>query len=234
MSTKLLRACAVLLALGAVTPALTRGQLPLFPSVNCCQTCYQPRPQCHCPTFRPVVETHMRPQSVMTWRSVQQTGYRCQPRVETVPVVTYQKRIRYDIVPYTVRRCVPQCSTVMVPERRVRYVPDYAVTSPVTTHPVPPAAWSHTGASAAPVPDPLFDSSPVAGSYGDWTTVSSRKRPVTPTPAYLAGDTREHDGGHHHHYRTTPVSHRRWKSEEKPFVRAPSAALVWQTPGPRY
>ncbi|GEM_PF-3031473 len=235
MSTSFLRGCAILLALGAVTPALTRAQLPQLPHAGCCQTCYQPRPSCHCVTFKPVVETHFRPQSVVTWRNIQQTGYRCQPRVETVPVVTYRSRIRYEMVPYTVTRRVPQCSTRMVPQRRIRYVPNHFVGSPIT----PIGRWQQYNTSPLPVPTPVFQSTPVAGDYGNWTTISSRhrivggNRSISPTPPSWAGDLQIGSHGNHHHKQHTAKQHKH-KTTAKPLsVQAPSAALVWQTPGPR-
>jgi hypothetical protein len=228
MSTSLLRGCAILLALGAVTPALTRGQLPLLPHASCCQACFQPRPRCHCITFRPVVETRLRPQSVVTWRNVHGTAYRCQPRVETVPVVTYRSRIRYEMVPYTVTRRVPQYSTRMVPERRIRYVPIHLGTSPVSQWGTSQGRWQRFNNSVSPAAAQQFRSTPVAGAYGDWTTVPSRRKPISPTPSFLTGDARitgietQHIDTDHKH-----------KTVDTPFVRAPSAALVWQTPGPR-
>ena len=221
MSTSLLRGCAILLALGAVTPALMRGQLPQRPHASCCQACYQPRPRCHCVTFKPVVETHFRPQSVVTWRNIQQRGYRYRARVETVPVVTYRSRIRYEMVPYTITRRVPQCSTRMVPQRRIRYVPNHVVGSPIT----PFGSWQQYNTSPLPVPTPVFQSTPVAGDYGNWTTISSRHKPVSPPAPFVGGES---------HIGSREVHHHKHKTTAKPLsVTAPSAAIVWQTPGPR-
>lgn len=234
MSTACLRVCAVLMAVGAVTPALTRGQLPGNPCATCCQSCYQPRPQCHCVRFKPIVETHMRPRSVMTWRDECYTAYRCQARLETVPVVTYQTRVRYDRVPYTVRRRVPQCTTTLVPERRIRYVPEHAVYSPITPRASyrRPRSWHHAGhRHTSPVPDPIFHNSPVADDLGDWTTISSRRRYDSHRPEFLDDDLYVPDYDDHHDVR--PVGYRRSVSAPKPWVRAPSAAMVWQTRPPR-
>ena len=231
MSTNLLRGCAILLALGAVTPALTRGQLPLLPHASCCQACFQPRPRCHCVTFKPVVETRLRPQSVVTWRNVHGTAYRCQPRVETVPVVTYRSRIRYDMVPYTITRRVPHYSTRMVPERRIRYIPNHLGASAVSPWVAPQGSWQRFNNSMSPTPAPLFPSIPVAGAYSDWTTIPSRRKPMTPTPSFLSGDARITGIDIQHHTKQITTQHQH--KIDTPFVRAPSAALVWQTPGPR-
>jgi hypothetical protein len=84
----------------------------------------------------------------------------------------------------------------------------------------------------SPTPAPLFPSIPVAGAYSDWTTISSRRKPMTPTPSFLSGDARITGIEKQHHTKQITTQHQH-KTADTPFVRAPSAALVWQTPGPR-
>jgi hypothetical protein len=118
-------------------------------SFDACRVCL---PQhCACTSFRPVVETRLRQEPVVTWRDVRQTAYRQELHCETVPVTRletvtvdegsyqtvwvprpvtrqiartdYQPRLSVRTVPVEVTQRVPQLSTRLVPEQTVRFMP---------------------------------------------------------------------------------------------------------------
>lgn len=105
--------------------------------------------------FQPVVQTHLQPQQMVTYRDVAVTQYRQEqfttqvpvttmqqvirdagayqmvwvPRVETVqvPQTTYQTQIGYRTVPYQATQRVAQVETRMIPQQTVQYVPQARV-----------------------------------------------------------------------------------------------------------
>lgn len=216
--SSLLRASAVLVALGAALPTISVAQHWAHWSAGCCQTCLRPPRLCSCPTLKPVVETHLKPRTVVTWRNVNRVGYRYVLRLETVPVVSYRTRLTYRRVPYSVSQRVPQLSTAWIPQRKIRYVHGYYAPGRIGATPI--------GQSYPQLAMPDITAPAPAGNLSEWSTISSRTtQPAVPTqPAVLHSPSQ---------YLQPPLSALTVSNHQAtgPSVHAPSAALVWQTPG---
>lgn len=219
--SRLLRASAILVALGVASPTVSTAQPLAHWGAGCCQTCLRPCNLCGCASLRPVVETHLQPRTVVTWRNVNRVAYRYEPRYQTVPVVSYRTRLTYRRVPYSVSQRIPQLSTTWIPQRRIRYVPGHYVPQRIGVMPIrqtfPHLAMPGIRAPAA------------ASDLSEWTTNSSR----TPQPAVPAQPVALHSPGQNLQppIPTPAVSNHHEPAGTGPFVRAPSAALVWQTRG---
>jgi len=178
---------------------------------DCCATCTQPRRRCTCTTFTPVVETCYRKEQCVTCQHVKKTVYRRVPQIETVPVTKidcvtvdeggyqmvwvpkfvtkqvprteYQQRVTCKTVAQEVTCKVPVVQTRLVPEQRIRCVPQTVTcptqgcVSPPTpgcaapAYPyVPPVSSLSSEAPAPPAPDPRYLETPAAhGPYEDFS-----------------------------------------------------------------
>lgn len=216
----------------------------------CCPSCHLAPAQCVCAvpkvTYRPVVETHMVPQPVLTHRNVTETQYRTEPVTETVPttaydcvtvdegsyqriwvpkIVTkqvpktvYQQRTTYRTVPYQVTRQVAECKTRMVPQQTVRYVPETS-TSMVYTGPTDVLGAAPTPVQSAIRPGPVPDA----------RFSEAPPTPITPRSASKPGHSTEYDPSP----RTSSAADLEFRQASRgasQFVPAPSAATVWRTP----
>jgi hypothetical protein len=237
-----------LLSLGAAPVAVQAQVIQHHHHDACCPSCHLAPAQCVCAvpkvTYRPVVETHMVPQPVLSHRNVTETRYRTEPVTETVPttaydcvtvdegsyqrvwvpkIVTrqvpktvYQQRTTYRTVPYQVTRQVAECRTQMVPRQTVRYVPETSTTM-VYSGPtgVLSAAPTPIQSAARPVPDAhLSETLPT---------------PITPRSTVKPEDSQEYDPAP----RTSSAADLEFRQADRgtsKFVPAPSAATVWRTP----
>jgi hypothetical protein len=232
----LLRGSLLLVVLGAMAPAAAKAQFVGGAHRGCLRGPHH----CTCTSLRPVLGTRYTNQSVLTYRDFSQTEYRTQAHLETVPVTTYgsvivdegnyvpvwvpklvtkhvprteyQQRLSYRTVPYQTIRRVPQLSTRLVPQTHFRYVPQQThivLNSPILAQATPssmiaqlPVAVAQLPVAVArPVPHPKFLETPSVDSLEQWTTDRPRLTATHTLDERLDGY----------------------------FVRAPSAAAVWQT-----
>ena len=149
-----------------------------------------------------------------------------------VPRTEYQQRLSYRTVPYQTIRRVPQLLTRLVPQTHVRYVSQQThivLKSPILAQATPSsmiAVVPQTAvavsrlpvAVAQPVPHPKFLETPSVDSLEQWTTDRPRL-----TATHTLGERL--DG-----YEAAPSqTDSRVSRTSSLFVRAPSAAAVWQT-----
>ena len=160
----LLRGSLLVLTLTALAPNPAEAQLFRRLFDDSCLKCRQPLCSCTCTCLEPVVETCLKPEQCVNYRNVQCTGTRQEAYCETVPVqkyenvcvdegcwkmvwcpkpvmktvckTEYEQRTACRNVPYTYNVCVPEVTTRIVPEQRVRYVPR-TVNMPVCPQPCP-------------------------------------------------------------------------------------------------
>jgi hypothetical protein len=149
--SSLIRVCLLILVISPLAATSVRAQWFSGARHACCGTCRQPRPQCGCTTFKPVVSTTYRTERQITYRNETRTAYRREAQTERVAVTRrenvtvdeggyqmvwvakpvtrsvarteWQNSISYRDVPYQVTHRVPQVSTKLVPQQTVRYVP---------------------------------------------------------------------------------------------------------------
>jgi hypothetical protein len=211
-------------------------------------------------TFQPVVETRVRAEPAVTVTSQPRIGYRTAAEIMSVPVTTFrnvtvdegqyqmvwvprpvtrqvaetawQPQLTYRSEPFVYSESVAQWSTRFVPEQTVRYVPQtqvvlgplpaatVAIAMPVQSPPIAAAAApGGPSLSAAPIPDPAFTTA-MDGAEAPWTTISSRATSRSISSVSLSRETG---------YEVLPVQ----ALVPGESVKAPSAAIVWQTPGVR-
>ena len=202
-------------------PALTLGTEPRIG--------YRPEAQL---TTAPVTTFH----NVTVDEGHYQTVWVPRPVVRPIARTTWQPQISYRSVPYVYAEPVAQWTTRLVGEQSVRYVPQTQLVgiarnvSPCVAlpaaAPAPVAAagsWPmSTGALAgAPIPDPAFARSGAEMSRPQWTMVSPRAGEGTISPAASLSSERR--------YEVLPAQ----ALTPGESVKAPSAAIVWQTPGAR-
>ena len=145
---------------GAVAVLPGPAEAQLFRRRGCCEKCEQPPAACTCTQTRPVVQTQLRAQQVTTFRDVVETHMRNETVVQNVPVTTYkqvtvdeggyqmvwvpkpmtkqvaqtviQQQAQSRAVPYQVTRRIPQVSTQLIPVQTVQHI----------TETVPMTAWA--------------------------------------------------------------------------------------------
>ncbi len=150
----------------AVMPGPADAQLFRRHGHGCCETCEMPQASCSCAQTRPVVQTQMRAQQVTTYRDVVETHVRNETVMQNVPVTTYkqvtvdeggyqmvyvpkpvtkqvaqtviQQQAMTRAVPYQVTKRVPQISTQLVPVQTVHHVTEQV---PMTTWAPPPVTF---------------------------------------------------------------------------------------------
>ena len=248
-----MRTCSVVvvcLGLPLILPQAAQAQFLPPPAPVCAQ----------CTTYQPVVETRVRAEPTFVVGAQPRIGYRTTADVTSVPVTTFrnvtvdegqyqmvwvprpvtrqiaetamQPQLSYRTEPFVYAEPVAQMATRLVPEQTVRYVPrtqvvlggplpvpaSVAILMPVQS-PRPAIAGTPAGqtAAAGPIPDPAFATSPGQGS-SQWTIVSSRGTELPQYPVSTPGNT---------DYEVLPVQ----ALVPGESVKAPSAAIVWQTPG---
>lgn len=149
--------CLGIAGLSAVTASSASAQV-FGHRGHACHQCQLPVAQCHCQSTRPVMQTTLQPQQVVTYRDVTETHTRQEQYVEQVPVTTcrnvtvdegsYQsvwvpkpvtrqvsqtvmsQQVKTRTVPYQVTRRVPEVTTALRPVQSISYVTD--------TIPLPP------------------------------------------------------------------------------------------------
>jgi hypothetical protein len=259
----LARSCLAVVAclgLSLVAPRAVAAQgLPPAPAACPCPAT---SPLCTCTTLQPVVETRMRAEPALTIVPEPRLGYRPEARLTNVPVTTFrnvtvdeghyqtvwiprpvtrqiaetawQPQLSVRSVPFVYTEPVAQLSSRLVPEQTVRYVPRTQVvlggplyvprTLAVVPVVSPLAAAAFPAPLAAPIPDPAFAQTAPAPPGADWRTISSRS---SHTPAWPASIVNGVNGMEE--YDVLPVQ----ALAPGNSVKAPSAAIVWQTPGSR-
>jgi hypothetical protein len=165
-----------------------------------------------------------------------QTVWVPRPVTRSVAQTTWQPQVSYRSVPYVYAEPVAQLSTRLVGEQTVRYVPQTQLVGvplnvsstwmslPAAAQPamavtssLPMDAAAETG---TPIPDPAFAKSGSDASGFQWTMVGPRAV-EGPIAAVSLSNGRE--------YEVLPAM----SLTPGESVRAPSAAIVWQTPGRR-
>lgn len=207
------------------------GRSPIA-AVSAARTCGQPVCTCRTQTLRPVTETRLRPQQVVTHRDVPTVQYRQQAITQNVPVTQYQNitvdqghyktvwvpklvtqqvakttyvpKTTYRTVPQVVNRRVAQVQTQMVPERTVRYVPQ---TTQFTFQPRQ-QLFAQTVA-------PVMPMRPVASTFGQCD-------PCHPTAAFNGVPSTAYAAPI---YPTTPIT-----AYQTPYLQIPTAQLTHAAP----
>ncbi|MCA9054233.1 MAG: hypothetical protein KDA75_10375 [Planctomycetaceae bacterium] len=166
--------------------------LPAVPANPCgCGPVMQPLYQTQ---MRPVAQTTLVPQQVVTYQNVPQVQYQRQAYVENVPVTVMQQQVRYRDVAVQVNQQVAQVQTQLVPRQTLSYVPEtrqvgmqylgmqtaaYPIYGALPAVPTT-AGLPIYGQATEPVPDPVsatIQPSPYmqgASSNGDWSTIQQR------------------------------------------------------------
>ncbi|HUG92555.1 MAG TPA: hypothetical protein VML55_17075 [Planctomycetaceae bacterium] len=247
------------LGVSLVVPPPSAAQSILVPVASSCPHCRAAGRLCTCTTWQPVVETRLRAEPALTVRAEPRLGYRSEAQLTSTPVTTvrsvivdegqyqtvwvprpvtrqiaettWQPQVSYRSVPFVYSEPVAQLSTRLVPEQTLRYVPHTqlvrggVVYVPQTVVAIPiaspaaalagslPPAVQAAGAGA-PIPDPAFAR---AGGGSEWTTISSRPASGVISPVSLSSGLE---------YDPLPVQ----SPGPQASVKAPSAAVVWQTP----
>lgn len=177
--------CSLILACLAI--AVTRpaaAQIPFSIGDPCCAECRQAAAVCECSTVRPIVETRLRQQQVVSYRDVTETQYRQETYTETIPVITreqvtvdegcyqtvwvpkpvvrevarttYQQQLRSRAVPVQVTRRIPQVTTRLVPQQTVRFAAQHVSIATAAPCSICDPAMAHIPAPASVMPLPQF------------------------------------------------------------------------------
>lgn len=202
-------------------------------TVPAARTCGKPICTCRTQTLRPVTQTRLRPQQIVTQRDVPTVQYRQQAITQNVPVTQYQNitvdqghyktvwvpklvtqqvakttyvpKTTYRTVPEVVNRRVAQVQTRLVPERTVQYVPQ---TTQFTFQPTQQIFAQNVA--------PLMPARPVASTIGQCNPCQSATafNTFAPSTAYVAPI-----------YPTTPIT-----AYRTPVVAAPTAQFTHAAP----
>ncbi len=206
--SSLIRVCLLILVISPLAATSVRAQRFSGARHACCGTCRQPKPQCGCATFKPVVSTAYRTERQVTYRNETRTAYRREAQTERVAVTRrenvtvdeggyqmvwvpkpvtrsvarteWQNRISYRNVPYQVTHRVPQVSTKLVPHQTVRYVPQTVrtVMAAPRCNTCLPTAWNSHLHTA------------YSGYPSPYATATLPRRQVAPAPPLAARPTR--------------------------------------------
>jgi hypothetical protein len=225
------------------------GCPPPCAPVTCCAPC-PPPDVCTCTTYKPVCDTCYHQQPVVTYHDVCRTCYRQEPYCVTVPVtkvdcvtvdegcykmvwcprpvtkqvprVEYHQQVCCRTVPYTVSQRVPHVTTQCVPEYRVRYCPETHTFLKPPCRPCPcPCPCCPPVGCGAPGP---YTSQATPGGFVPQAMASIPAAQPQQQPV-LASDSAT----------LTPVPQAAPQESStsaaitNPYLRARSAANVWQT-----
>jgi hypothetical protein len=247
----------ILLSVGLVQPGTLLadpgcGCPPPCAPATCCMPCPCPPPDvCTCTTYKPVCDTCYHQQPVVSYHDVCRTCYRQEPYCVTVPVtkvdcvtvdegcykmvwcprpvvkqiprVEYHQQMCCRTVPYTVSQRVPHVMTQIVPEYRVRYCPEtHTFLKPPCRPccpcpcPCPPAGCGVPGpytTQATPagfVPQAMAS---IPAVQPQQPALASDSATLTPIPQAAPQESADSTNG----------------AVTNPYLRARSAANVWQT-----
>jgi len=165
---------------------------------------------------------------------------------QQIPTSVNRQHPRYGAAPYQTNPRIPSVTTPLWPNQSVQQQlpqpqqaatvgPILNATAPAPLTPADPFATStwatlpatpsiaaspQVSGTPGPIPDPKFLDTPSLNTYGSWTTIPRQR---SPRDQLAAGGSNGNGttGG--------PVKLLRPTAADR-FVRAPSAAIVWQTP----
>lgn len=167
--------------------------------------------------LRPVTQTTLVPQQVVTYQTVPQIQYQRQAYIEQVPVTTWQNVTRYRDVAVQVNQQVAQVQTQLVPQQTLGYIPE---TRAIGMQYTGPQIVGWNGGLPIYGSVPLTAGLPIAAQSGEPVPEPIDALPTgstNPTSQYMQGAS------------GNEWSTIRQRSQGTSAAQPPSAATVWQS-----